>query len=108
MDFDWRVFNTTLILTLIGLFLRQSKKIDVIYQALFGVDGRNGMLRRLDAIDKDAGTVDARITTSRHDSNAKATAAIADWYLLMNKDIDELKADIKELKVDIKELRKEK
>lgn len=66
MPVEWGAINTALLLALGGYLWRQARRVDTIYQALFGVNGRNGMLRRLDIIEALLGTVDKRIEDTRH------------------------------------------
>ena len=40
--------------------------MDVVYQAFFGVNGRNGVLRRIEKVEGETATVDERIVDSRH------------------------------------------
>jgi len=64
---NWSAVNTALIVATGGYLWRQARKVDVIYQAFFGVNGRNGLLRRVDAVEQETKTVDARIKETRHD-----------------------------------------
>lgn len=66
MTLDWSAINTALILAGGAYLWRQSQKIDTIYQSLYGVDGRNGMLKRLELLESETGTVDKRIEQTRH------------------------------------------
>jgi len=63
---DWGALNTALILGLGTYLWRQAKKVDVVYQAFFGVNGRNGVLRRIEKVEGETATVDERIVDSRH------------------------------------------
>jgi len=97
-ELQWSYINTAIILTVLGYLWAQSKKVDAIYQALFGVDGRNGVLRRLDVLDAETSTIDGRISASRHATNDVAAKAIASWNIAMQKDIDEIKAELRGLR----------
>lgn len=66
MPVEWGAINTALLLALGGYVWRQMKKVDTLYQAFFGVNGRNGLLRRVDLIEVIAATVDKRIEDTRH------------------------------------------
>ena len=63
---DWSTLNTALILSIGGYLWHQARKVDTIYQAMFGVNGRNGLLSRLGKVEGDSATVDKRIEETRH------------------------------------------
>lgn len=73
---EWVAINTAVVLGLGGYVWRQARKVDVLYQAFFGVDGRNGLLRRLDDVMADAKTVDERLRDTRHTIRNELQAAV--------------------------------
>lgn len=70
---DWGAINTALILGLAAYLWRQATKVDAIYQAIFGVDGRNGLMRRIETLEADLKTMPDRIMQSRHDLRDELT-----------------------------------
>lgn len=74
--FDWSVINTSLLLGLAAYLWKQGHKIDRVYQALFGVEGRNGISRRIEALEASSATVDQRIVDSRHMLRNEFTAKL--------------------------------
>lgn len=48
---DWNAINTALTLSIAGYLWRQATKVDAIYQALFGVDGKNGLRARIEKLE---------------------------------------------------------
>ena len=81
---DWGTINTALILALGGYLWKQSGKVDRIYQSLFGVDGQQGLVKRVDVIEAVANTVDERITETRHTLRNEYQVAL----LQLHDDID--------------------
>jgi len=66
MELEWRALNTTLATAAIIFLWKQSKKIDTIYQALFGVNGNNGMASRIKSLEEGVEVTDGSIETTRH------------------------------------------
>jgi len=85
---QWAVINTAAIVAMGGYLWRQSRKVDVLYQAFFGVDGRNGILRRLDEVLADAKSVDARIADTRHTMRNEMQTAIMQLHDELDRRID--------------------
>ena len=86
---QWAAFNSAALLGLGGYLWRQSRKIDVLYQAFFGVNGRNGLLRRLDDVMADAKTVDQRITETRHQIRNEFQTALLQLHDEIDKRLDQ-------------------
>ncbi len=78
-----------------GYIWLQSRKVDVLYQALFGVNGRNGLLKKIDYIESEIRTVDKRIADSRHDINGKTGELVTKQYLNFEKLLDDFKLEVR-------------
>lgn len=66
MPVEWSAIITAVVIGIVAYLWRQAQRVDAIYQALFGIEGRNGIARRVEALERDADTVDKRIMESRH------------------------------------------
>lgn len=119
MPVDWAIFFTTIGLAILGFIWAQSRKIDIIHQALFGVNGKNGVLRSVQALNVEARTVDERIVDSRHDLAGKMQIEIAELNASFIERTDDIKRDLsetrrdyiqrfEEVKLDIRDLRARK
>ena len=95
----WEAVITAITLAILGFLWTQSRKLDTIHQALFGVNGRNGILRNVTILNEEARTVDQRITNSRHDLSNRVQIEIGEMHLDLLKRLDEIKADIRLLQV---------
>lgn len=85
---EWVAINTSVILGIGGFLWRQARKVDVLYQAFFGVNGQNGILRRLDEVMAETKSVDARIGETRHMMRNEMAAAILQLHDELDKRID--------------------
>lgn len=85
---EWAVINTSAIVAVGGYVWRQARKVDVLYQAFFGVDGRNGILRRLDEVMAETKSVDTRIGETRHMMRNEMAAALLQLHDELDRRID--------------------
>jgi hypothetical protein len=88
MEFEWKALNTALVLAALGFLWNQSKKIDTIYQALFGVDGKNGMSSRIKALEDGVEVTDGSIETTRHTLRNEFQHVIAEFHEDIEKRLD--------------------
>jgi len=100
MPIEWSIFFTTIALAILGFLWAQSRKIDVIHQALFGVNGRNGVLRNVRAIEEETRTIDERIDDSRLELTNRISAQLAEAQARFIERIDNVRSDITENRRD--------
>lgn len=94
-DLEWSAINTAVLLGVLGYLWAQARKVDAIYQALFGLDGKNGLRRRLEQLEESSATVDGRIADTRHMLRNETQAAVMG-----------LEADIRQLDRDLRDIQK--
>ena len=91
----WSLIISAIVLGFGGYLWVQSRKVDAVYQALFGVNGRNGMLKRLESIELETRTVDERIGESRHAINNRVQELITQLSENTERRLSELRDDIR-------------
>lgn len=87
-DLEWSAVNTAILLGVLGYLWAQARKVDAIYLALFGIDGKNGLRRRIEIIEEQLGTVDERIADTRHLLRNEMQSTIMSTAADLNRRID--------------------
>jgi hypothetical protein len=85
---NWSVINTALLLGAIGYLYRQARLVDQIRQALFGMDGQQGLIKQVSTIEADAKTIDKRIMETRHTIRNEFQGALLTLHDEIDKRLD--------------------
>jgi len=94
----WRIVVSAAVLGYGGYIWIQAHKVSTLYQSMFGVGGRNGILKRIDILEGETKSIDSRITETRHEINNKTTVLVGELMENIRRELDDIKSEVRRIK----------